>query len=526
MLINFDDNAAAVKLLDRSRYSLVIIGTGAAGLCLADTLSRAGQKVLLVETGGHKETAWHQKLNSCSVNTSTKSQLFRSVTWGRRRTLGGTTSAWGGQALPFQKLDFENRPWVNQISEWPIDFNDLSPYYKNAERFLGVCGADYYDNTALPPTPSPAHRDLQIHVSKWAKKPNMFLRHRYRITRRCDILYNAHCTAVNHAGCSVTSLQITSRHGHHVEIPVSRLAIAAGGVETTRIMLINGLSPSPLVGRGFMEHPCLQSALITGPGTDGLQYQFAPRFKHGQRYSVRVTLSRAAQCRYRTLNASASIMFNSATGDAATTLYDLARRPTLKQIARFPFRTRSAIPHAFQSLYLLARHGLVYRQHTDCRLLIMAEQEPALDSTLSLHPTQKDVFGQPRICVNWHITDKTLYAVRLLTERTREYLESRYDVEIHVDSSLTNPEGAPATELFQPANHHMGGTVMGKTAETSVVDKNLLVFSKNNLYICSCSVFPTSSHSNPTLTLLALTCRLADHLSRHCPHRPVLRQQG
>ena len=53
---------------------------------------------------------------------------------------------------------------------------------------------------------------------------------------------------------------------------------------------------------------------------------------------------------------------------------------------------------------------------------------------------------------------------------------------------------------------------MGGTADDSVVDLNLKVWDCTNLYVCSCAVFPTTSHSNPTLTMLALAARLSKHM--------------
>ena len=53
-------------------------------------------------------------------------------------------------------------------------------------------------------------------------------------------------------------------------------------------------------------------------------------------------------------------------------------------------------------------------------------------------------------------------------------------------------------------NHHMGGTRMSAIASEGVVDTDLRVWGYQNLYVMSASVFPTGSHSNPTLTLLAL----------------------
>ena len=61
-------------------------------------------------------------------------------------------------------------------------------------------------------------------------------------------------------------------------------------------------------------------------------------------------------------------------------------------------------------------------------------------------------------------------------------------------------------------NHHMGTTRMSSSEKTGVVDKNLKVFGGQNLYIGGCSVFPTGGHVPPTLTLVALAIRLAEHL--------------
>ena len=62
--------------------------------------------------------------------------------------------------------------------------------------------------------------------------------------------------------------------------------------------------------------------------------------------------------------------------------------------------------------------------------------------------------------------------------------------------------------------HHMGGTRMGTNPERGVVDKNLKLFGKSNLFICGSSVFPSAGHANPTLTLTQLSLRLASFLAR------------
>jgi choline dehydrogenase-like flavoprotein len=65
----------------------------------------------------------------------------------------------------------------------------------------------------------------------------------------------------------------------------------------------------------------------------------------------------------------------------------------------------------------------------------------------------------------------------------------------------------------------MGGARMSADAATGVVDGRLRPWGIPNLYVCSAAVFPTGSHSNPTLTLLALVARLADELTGRGPRQ-------
>ena len=60
--------------------------------------------------------------------------------------------------------------------------------------------------------------------------------------------------------------------------------------------------------------------------------------------------------------------------------------------------------------------------------------------------------------------------------------------------------------------HHMGTTRMDTDPRKGVVDTDCLVHGHTNLYILGSSVFPTVGYANPTLTIIALALRLADHL--------------
>ena len=62
--------------------------------------------------------------------------------------------------------------------------------------------------------------------------------------------------------------------------------------------------------------------------------------------------------------------------------------------------------------------------------------------------------------------------------------------------------------------HHIGGTRMGENKYTSVVDKNLKVHGVENLFVCGSSTFPSGGHANPTLSIIQLSLRLANHLAK------------
>ena len=77
-------------------------------------------------------------------------------------------------------------------------------------------------------------------------------------------------------------------------------------------------------------------------------------------------------------------------------------------------------------------------------------------------------------------------------------------VRIDFDDALSLP--------FKPDDHHMGTTRMHNDPKLGVVDENCKVHGTDNLFIAGSSVFPSSGFANPTLTLVSLALRLADHI--------------
>src|SRR4051812_21093393 len=91
--------------LAAENFDVVIIGAGAAGILLSVQLSRKGKRILLIESGHFTEDDKRQVLN----NVDQTGKILEAAVSGRKRAIGGTTIAWGGQSLPFSSIDFEKR---------------------------------------------------------------------------------------------------------------------------------------------------------------------------------------------------------------------------------------------------------------------------------------------------------------------------------------------------------------------------------------------------------------------------------
>jgi choline dehydrogenase-like flavoprotein len=141
------------------------------------------------------------------------------------------------------------------------------------------------------------------------------------------------------------------------------------------------------------------------------------------------------------------------------------------------------------------------------RLFVRAEPSPNPESRVTLGDA-RDALGQPKVKLDWRLTRQDQRNLRTLVELFGRIIGSRGlgREQILLDDAHPWPkEGAGAA-------HHMGTTRMSTDPRTGVVDEQSRVHGVANLFVAGSSVFPTASYVNPTLTITALSLRLADHL--------------
>jgi choline dehydrogenase-like flavoprotein len=162
------------------------------------------------------------------------------------------------------------------------------------------------------------------------------------------------------------------------------------------------------------------------------------------------------------------------------------------------------IAAAFYRKYVRRRHG----PFDAMRLFLHSEQLPNPESRIRIG-AERDGVGLPKTVVDWRLTAADKQSLRdTLTLLGQEVGRAGF-ARLRIDL----PPGDDAwPEDIRGNEHHMGTTRMSDDPKTGVVDANCRVHGTDNLYVAGSSVFPTGGAANPTLTIVALALRLADHL--------------
>ena len=523
MMLDLTDLADGAPEL-RFGDATVVVGSGAAGLALALALEEAGSRVVLLESGGdpRDEAAMAEAglLNSGRV----VGQAYQGLEGGRARVLGGATQLWHGQCTRMRATDLEVRPWLDN-SGWPLTLAELDTWYRSAETWFGLSGRGYdaarwTEHKRVSPLPWSADRLLDD-FAEYTVEPHLGDRFRTRLERSSGITTLIHATtvAVRVEDDRVVGVDVRDGLGRTRVLAARTVVLAAGAIENARLLMLSDPEGTGLgagrrwTGRYLQDHPAVDLLEVHPTQRSWLQDRTSHLHRGRRRIWPKVRLAPAAQEREELVAANAVLVheYDDPGLDAVRRLLWSARRRRLPEGGLGDVRLAAgAVLPTLRTAWRRWVLGLsAGRPASGVRLQVWLEQVPDPESRVTLD-TAVDPFGLPLPRVDWRVADVEMRTSRVMAQWVADDLE-RNDVAIASPLPAMTDDDAWRASV-RDAYHPAGTTRMSLSGDDGVVDTDLRVHGVGGLYVSGSSVFPIAGYANPTLTIVALSLRLADHL--------------
>ncbi len=537
------------KYKTSDEVDFVVIGSGAAGGIIAKELSENGFRLVVLEQGPylteadftHNEVKIlnedlltnHPKLqpNTFRKTPDEKAKQQRALVYGR--LVGGTSVHFTANFWRFHEIDFIERSKVGPIAgtgltDWPIKYAELEPYYTKVEWEIGVsglAGASPFDPPRSKPYPMPplpvkssgvifeqAARKLGWNpfpapmailseprpgrsacincgfclgfgCEVGAKSSSLATAVRMaEKTGRCEIRPNCYVHRIELDGTGHTTGAVYFDEKRNVQFQKAKAVIVcANGAETPRLLLLsankqfpNGLANSSgLVGKYLM--------LNSGGISLGVFDQPLNDYKG-------FAVSRILHDFYE-LDPQKVGFYGGGGIDARfdMTPIGLALGSLPPGTPRWGKEFKSTLARNF------ARTMEVFAHATSL---------PLETNSFSLDPDLKDAWGLPALRMTYKDHPDDLKVSRWLTERSQELL----------DAAGAQKKWSFPIEEQQFAVHLLGTCRMGNDPKTSVINSDHRTHDVKNLFLCDGSSLVTSGRGQPTMTIEALAFRAADRI--------------
>ncbi|WP_375388160.1 GMC oxidoreductase [uncultured Amnibacterium sp.] len=512
----------------------VVLGSGPAGVTTVVGLARRGVPVLLVEGGTDRESDDDRALNAGAAAEGV---------WGheplgehRRRVLGGASTAWGGRCIPLEPIDFEPRDWVPG-SGWPIPYAEFHRWLPEACDLLQIPETDFRRPSAAPLFGDDGAIDGAA-IEVWSP-PVVFsdvLRAAQQQHPNLQVATGTHVTRVRTAeDGTVVGLEAV-RDGQPLTIEGARFVLATGTLENTRLLLDSPLAPSlPALGRYYQSHTFATDFAVTGPALPpdadffriGSAYarrrwQLSPQAQRDRRVGNVIGFVARPPVRGVSLHVDPLSALVGAVkivrGNVTSPARLLGRRGELGVYARVLVRTTPAfwVRVAAQTARRRGRNRLPMllppRTASVHHVTVQGEHLPHPDSRVLL-TTGTDRYGVPLLATDIDFHRQDFETIDAFHRALEAFLGARGYRAVTGPAEALRSLARNMRLGFNSNAHHIGTARMGTDRATSVVDPDCRVHGSANLYVAGAAVFPTSGHVNPTLSIVMLAARLADHLA-------------
>jgi choline dehydrogenase-like flavoprotein len=543
-------------LIDETRVTdgiietdICVIGAGPAGITFAREFIGLPIRVSLLESGRFGYDEQIQKLSEGKLASYYYNR--DAIVQGRRRQFGGTTNRWSyttdpgdrrvyARCLPPESIDLT--PCADQPSLcWPLSLDELHPFFRRAQ-FVWNGGVFDYDVStwanALARPIDASGALLTTRICQHGPADVFSLRYRDDILSAANIDVYLTCTGLALESDGTTgrarSLRVARGDGKTFSIAAKAYVLAGGGVENVQLLLLSEMTqPGAVgnrhdnVGRYVTDHPEFRMGSIV-PGRFEVFDEitlYDIRWVGRHMVSGFLTIAHEVKRSEKLLNMSVALVPRGAgfgteahrAMESLSSAIRLGEMPThlcanIRSILSSPQDVAAVLRrdawHYAEWRGGWSRQDAGRQQFKAIELWAAPEQTAERNNNFTL-TDERDWLGRKRVNLDWRWSQSD----RDNVERSVGIFSSQIEAAGLGSFKRWIEFQGPARPRQSGLHHPMGGTRMHVDPRLGVVDDNCLVHGLANVYVAGSSVFPTGlGYANPTLTILALTLRLADQI--------------
>jgi choline dehydrogenase-like flavoprotein len=535
--------------MSRPIFDVCVIGSGPAGGVLSKELAEAGAKVALVEAGrllkpaDYHHHAWPYEFPNRikpspgyprEVTEAIRYENSDHVTVNRIRTVGGRSIHWNANCFRFSKNDFRERSVEGVEEDWPLNYEELAPYYSYVEKMIGVTGSQENldvlpDGEFLAPLKFRCSEEI-VRKACGRMGIRMIPTRKAVLTEPYDgrpaCHYCGHCME----GCDVNAI---------FTVPNSMLPKARRTGNFTLIQ--NKLAREILLDREGRVRAVSVVDTVTREESEIQARIFAVCCATIE--SARLLLNSRSSSRFPTGVANSSglvgrYLHGHIAGPILAYLEDL--------VGTRPVNNDGATDHSYIPRFNGNRKGRDYAGGFQYNLQDMSFMFPhharylpgfgrefkkqvrylqpgflsisgcgkvlaRVENRVTVDPDRLDAYGIPIPVIQFRFGDNDLALYKDMRKRAYEILHEA-KAKLMVDT-VQEPGGF--------ASHEVGTARMGNDARTSVLNRFCQAHDIKNLFVVDGSCFVTFPEKNPTLTIMALAVRTARYMTEEIKRREL-----
>lgn len=504
--------------------SVCIIGAGVAGLLIACNLARRGIRVIVLESG---KASFDTSIHDLSALHEPPQNYTRAMT-GHYRALGGSSTQWGGRMIPISSHERDERPYLD-LPAWPLTSSVLDRYRQEVEQLMGIDEGSFEETALENLDPGLAFpRNQEDFTCRWAKWPpfwrcNLANLLKKQINNLKDLQIVLEATVcdfdVDREKGQLRSVIARSLNGRSLKVAAHHFILAAGTIETTRLMLWmdrrsseRAFESTSVLGRYFQDHIDVDVGRISRRELGVTNRLFGYHFRGTTRRSLHLELSKASQ-RAEEVGSAFAYMHMDLSDSGLEKVKKVARglqRGRIEATAPEVFSLAREIGLIGRSAYWrYARRQLFIPKDVRMHMHVCLEQMPDWSNRITLGP-ENDPLGLPRAHLKWEPRAADERTFRATVRRLSNYWQSSgFERVCPIEWAQADPGG----NFFSRVNDyaHPSGTIrMGADPSRSIVGADLRCHHVPNLSVVGAAVFPSAGSANPTMTIMQLALHCAN----------------